>query len=71
MEQHRKNPVYELWILRNDGPDDNDWDLEETFNKYNDCISRATALHDKGYWIKIFDPFMGQTYKFPEDFGGK
>lgn len=61
-------PKYELWILRQSGPDDADWDLDEEFILYSKCIMKATDYHDKGFQVKIFDPFMGKAYNFPNDF---
>lgn len=63
-----ENPLYEVIIMVADGPDDVTLEPYAEFKEYLDCIKCATDLHDKGYYVKIFDPYVGETYQFPKDF---
>lgn len=62
--------LYIVSILVANGPDDCEFEeVLETYD-YLECIETATAYHDKGHTVRVFDPYMGIDYKFPEEFGG-
>ena len=61
-------PRYEVAILVADGPDDVTLETQDSFTGYMDAIKCATELHDKGYHVKVFDPYLGKTFSFPKDF---
>jgi hypothetical protein len=61
-------PCYEVWILAQSGPDSVDWDCRDEHEDLFQAMQIAEAYYKQGYSVNIFDPYMGKSYDYPEDY---
>ena len=68
IDLENNKPRYEVAILVADGPADVTLECQDSFTGYMDAIKCATELHSKGHIVKVYDPYVNETYSFPKDF---
>ena len=57
-----EKPLYEVYVTRDSGPDDFEWDLYETHTQYGLATMQVAELRSKGHMVRLFDPYVGKSY---------